>query len=105
MDDRVRWVVGDGGAWLAEQEPGASYDLIFADTWPGKFTHLDRALGLLAPGGLYVVDDLRPQPGWPDQHQPRVDGLLRDLRANPDLVVTTIDWGSGLLIAARVGSR
>lgn len=40
-DERVRFVTGDGGRRL-EEYGGAPFDLVCADTWPGKFTHLDR---------------------------------------------------------------
>ena len=52
----------------AEYLRGASaqqFDLIYADAWPGKFSHLDDALALLRPGGMYVIDDLLPQANWP----------------------------------------
>lgn len=49
--------------WLSQDDLGA-FDLIFADAWPGKFSHLDEALSLLSPGGFYVIDDLsRSRPG------------------------------------------
>ena len=44
------------------QNAHARFDLIYADAWPGKFTHLDRALSLLTRGGIYFIDDLLPQP-------------------------------------------
>lgn len=71
-DSRVDFVVADGGAWLeAQARTAARYDLIFADTWPGKYDHLDEALALVRTGGFYVVDDLASQPDWPDDHQGR----------------------------------
>ncbi|MFI5531958.1 O-methyltransferase [Kitasatospora sp. NPDC051853] len=99
-DGRVSFVRGDGGAWLTEYQ-GPPFDLVFADTWPGKFTHLDRALQLVAPGGLYLIDDLLPQPNWPDGHQQAVDGLLAALEARADFRTVRLDWSSGLLLAAR----
>jgi hypothetical protein len=47
--------------------------------WPGKFSYLDKALALLHPGGLYVIDDLQPQPNWPEGHAPKVPALMSDL--------------------------
>ncbi len=78
-----------------------SYDLIFADTWPGKFTHLGEALDRLAPGGLYVVDDLLPQPNWPDGHGDKVGALLAQLDRRQDLHTTRLDWSTGIAIATR----
>lgn len=99
-DPRLSFVLADAMAWMADQ-PDASFDLIFADAMPGKYEGLDEALRLLAPGGLYVVDDMSPQPNWPDGHQTRVDALAADLGSRPGLAVTKLDWASGLIIAAR----
>ncbi|MDP1630537.1 MAG: class I SAM-dependent methyltransferase [Caulobacter sp.] len=99
-DARVTFVLADAHAWLGEQ-PAASFDLIFADAMPGKYEGLDQALRLLRPGGLYVVDDMSPQPNWPEGHQARVDDLADRLQGHPDLATTTLQWASGLIIAAR----
>jgi predicted O-methyltransferase YrrM len=83
-DPRVAWVIADGGQWLEAGQPGQrGYDLVFADSWPGKFTHLDEALGLVAVGGFYVVDDLFPQPNWPPAHRASVDALTARLADLP----------------------
>ncbi|MCM1967437.1 O-methyltransferase [Streptomyces sp. G1] len=99
-DPRVTFAAGDGGTWL-EDFDGAPFDLVFADTWPGKFTHLDRALELVAPGGTYLIDDLLPQPGWPEGHQPSVERLLAELDAREDFRCVRLAWASGLLMAVR----
>ena len=84
-----------------EANAAARFDLIFADSWPGKFTHLDLALGLLAPGGFYVVDDLRPQPTWPRGHEAAVEAFVSTLSQRPDLTVTFLPWASGVAMATR----
>jgi predicted O-methyltransferase YrrM len=99
-DPRVTFVLGDGLAFIRGQQPG-SFDVIFADAWPGKYEGLDDAIALLRPGGLYVGDDLLPQPNWPDGHQARVDGLIAQLRARADLAVTLLDWATGIVVAVR----
>jgi predicted O-methyltransferase YrrM len=99
-DPRVAFVIKDGLDYVRAQPP-ASFDLIFADAWPGKYEGLDGALALLRPGGLYVVDDMSPQPNWPQGHQPRVDELTARLKSHPDLATVTLDWASGLVVAAR----
>ena len=53
-----------------------SFDLIFANAIPGKYEHLDETLALLRCGGLYVVDDMLPQPTWQKDHAPRATGVL-----------------------------
>src|SRR5262245_21798921 len=38
---RVRFVVEDAGAWLTRHATQAErFDLVFADAWPGKYSHL-----------------------------------------------------------------
>ena len=94
-DDRVSCILEDGGAVLERAAP-SSFDLIFADAWPGKFSHLDEALAALRPGGIYLVDDLLPQPNWPEGHQANVDAYLDDLRERDGFVFTQMDWATGV---------
>lgn len=101
-DPRVTFVAADGGEWLRGYD-GEPFDLVFADTWPGKFTHLERALELVAPGGTYLIDDLDPQPGWPQGHGASVERLLADLEAREDFRSLCVSWSTGLLMAVRTG--
>ncbi len=102
-DPRVEFVVAEGGTWLEEQDPAdGTYDLVFADTWPGKFDHLDEALALVSVGGIYLVDDLLPQPNWPEGHQPKVDTLVAHLTALDGWKIVKIDSLTGIMICTRV---
>jgi predicted O-methyltransferase YrrM len=101
-DARVRFHLADGATFLAQAAP-ASYDLIFADAWPGKFSELDVALTLLKPGGFYVIDDLLPQPNWPEGHAPKVPRLIETLAQHPALRLCPLAWSSGLVIAVKLG--
>ena len=101
-DSRVTFHLGDGGAFLEQSRE--RFDLIYADAWPGKFTHLDRALSLLSVGGIYFIDDLLPQPSWPEGHAPRVPALIADLESRSGFVSTTLSWSSGLMILVRTGN-
>src|SRR5260221_8243391 len=101
-DPRVDFVLGDGLEWIRSSPP-ESFDLIFADAWPGKFEGLTDALRLLRAGGLYVADDMLPQPNWPTDHQARVDALMVQIRAAAGLAVTFLAWSTGVVIAARLG--
>ena len=47
LDSRVRFHVVDGADFL-ERSDVEPYDFIYADSWPGKFSHLDLTLGLPA---------------------------------------------------------
>jgi len=52
-------------------------------------------------GGLYVIDDLNPQPGWAADHLPKVEHLLSVLESREDLYITKLNWSVGLLVAVR----
>ena len=99
-DPRVRFNIAEGGDWLRRWS-GGPFDLVFADAWSGKFSDLDAALRLLAIGGLYVIDDLLPQPSWPDGHGLRIEPLLAELERRPDLACVRLAWSSGLAVAVK----
>ena len=99
-DARVTFHIADGVDFL-QRAPRREFDLIYADAWPGKFTHLDDALALLRPGGMYVIDDLLPQPNWPDGHAPRVPTLIDDLERRGEFVSVRLAWASGLMVVVR----
>jgi predicted O-methyltransferase YrrM len=99
-DPRVTFHLGDGSEFL-RTTPQDQFDLIYADAWPGKFTDLDRALSLLKVGGIYFIDDLLPQPNWPDGHAPKVPALIASLEGRERFVATRMAWASGLMIVVR----
>ncbi len=101
-DKRVNIVCQDGDDFLREAVWNKDrYDLIFADTWSGKYRMLDEALSLLLPGGLYVIDDMLPQPNWPEGHADKVDMLMAELTQRADLHVCVMNWSCGVVLAAR----
>jgi predicted O-methyltransferase YrrM len=79
-DSRVTFHLAEGAEFLLNAR--TPYDLIFADSWAGKFDHLNEALALLRVGGIYVIDDLLPQPNWPEDHAPKVPALINDLEGH-----------------------
>ena len=99
-DARLTLVCVDAGMWLENAEK-QSVDLIFADAWPGKYANLDTTLQLLRPGGFYVIDDMLPQPNWPDGHGDNMDKLVADLESRADLHVVKLTWSTGILIATK----
>lgn len=103
-DRRVEFHVADGSVFLASIR-GKQFDLIFADTWPGKFWDLEAALSLLNPGGFYVVDDLLPQLNWPEGHAPKVEALIHSLADRKDLTICPMAWSSGLLVAVKSAGK
>ena len=99
-DPRVRFHTADAADFLTRPHRGG-FDLIYADTWAGKFTHLDEALSRLNVGGLYVIDDLLPQENWPEGHHEKVARLVDDLLARRQFAAVTLDWASGLMLLVR----
>jgi predicted O-methyltransferase YrrM len=99
-DSRVTFHVTDGAEFLRTAKP-SQFDLIYADAWPGKFSHLEEALALLRPGGIYVIDDLLPQTNWPDGHAPKVPALINDLERREQFATVRLAWASGLLLVVR----
>jgi len=99
-DPRVAFRIEDGAVFLARAD-AETYDLIYADAWPGKFTDLDAALHGLRQGGFYVIDDLLPQANWPEGHAAKVDALIADLERRRGFAVVRLAWASGLMLVVR----
>jgi predicted O-methyltransferase YrrM len=100
-DSRVTFQLMDGMAFIHSCRKTRAFDLIFADTSPGKFEILDETLALLKKGGLYIIDDLNPQPGWLADHLPKVEHLLAVLESRDDLSLTKLNWSVGVLVAVK----
>lgn len=99
-DHRVTLHRADARGWLDSYD-GPAFDLVFIDCRPGKFAQRDLLIDHLAPGGLYVVDDLLPQATWPSDHAPRVDRFLAEIGDRDGLHVARLSWDSGIVIATR----
>jgi len=99
-DPRVTFHLMDGAEFLERSAP-RDFDLIYADAWPGKFSHLDQALALLRPGGIYVIDDLLPQANWPAGHAPKVPVLIESIERQPGFRTVKLAWASGLMLVVR----
>ena len=99
-DPRVTFHHMDGAEFIARSTKDR-YDLIYADAWPGKFSQLDEALELLSVGGIYFIDDLLPQPNWPEGHAPKVPALIDAIERKPGFATVRLAWSSGLMIVVR----
>jgi predicted O-methyltransferase YrrM len=99
-DPRVTFHLVDGAEFIGRSTK-ARYDLIYADAWPGKFSHLDAALELLTVGGIYFIDDLLPQPNWPEGHAPKVPALIDAIERKTGFATVRLAWASGLMIVVR----
>jgi predicted O-methyltransferase YrrM len=99
-DNRLTLVDTDGAEWI-ENNKDKKFDYIFADTWHGKYLLLDEALSMLNSGGLYIIDDMLPQPNWPDGHQDKATKLIKDLESRDDLQLTKQVWATGIVIGVK----
>ena len=103
QDRRITFKLDDAAILinhLVEQQQ--RFDLIFADTWAGKYTCLEKTLSLLKPGGFYVIDDMMPQANWIGGHESNVEALINDLESRQDLTLTKLTWASGIIIATKI---
>jgi hypothetical protein len=63
---------------------------------------LDEVLALLHPGGIYAIDDMLPQPNWPEGHAEKVEKLIFTLEQRSDLRIIKMSWASGIIIATKI---
>jgi predicted O-methyltransferase YrrM len=101
-DPRLTVACSDDNEFLLSLA-GQKFDFIFSDTWAGKYRLLDEALALLNSGGIYVIDDMLPQPNWPDGHDLKADRLVATLEQRSDLRIVKMSWASGIIIAIKLG--
>ena len=100
-DSRLTVVCADGDEFLKSLN-GQHFDFIFADTWSGKYRLLEEALALVSPSGLYIIDDMLPQPNWPEGHAKKVSHLVAALEERSDFRITKMTWASGVIIASKL---
>ncbi|WP_025739596.1 O-methyltransferase [Aquimarina pacifica] len=99
-DSRVKILCADASEWI-KSYTGESFDLIFADAWPGKYSEIDEVLELVKVGGFYIIDDMDTQPNWPVGHQDNVNLLVQYLEKREDFNLTKMNWSTGLIIAVK----
>ena len=99
-DNRIEFVNLDASEWI-EKNKEARFDLVFADTWAGKFTDLEAVLKMVKPNCFYLIDDLNYQAHWPGYHQEKVLFLVKKLKCHPEFYTFPIDVGTGLMLLCR----
>lgn len=99
-DSRLSLILSDGGEWITNNKH-KTFDYIFADTWHGKYLLLEETLSMVSKGGFYIIDDMLPQPNWPDGHHEKALALVEYLEKRNDLILTKQCWATGILIAVK----
>ncbi|XEC97307.1 O-methyltransferase [Paenibacillus tarimensis] len=103
-DPRLQLIVDDGGKYI-EQHKSERFDFIFADTWPGKFYLVQEVLDMVKPGGMYIIDDLNPQPNWPEGHEEKVSDLISFLETRDEFNLCKLNWSTGLILMTKKNLR
>jgi len=101
QDRRVEFILADGYEWI-QNYSGEKFDLVFADAMPGKYDLLEETIALVKAGGLYIVDDMLPQPNWPGGHSEKVKTFITDLEKRKDVTLTKLNWSTGLIIVTKL---
>jgi len=100
-DTRVEFVLADGYEWL-QRYSGKKFDLVFADAMPGKYELFEETIGLVRPGGFYMIDDMLPQSNWPEGHANKVERFIEELDKRNDIILTKLNWSTGIIIVTKI---
>lgn len=99
-DKKVEFVLADAYAWINNYR-GEKFDFIFADAMPGKYDLFEETIAILKEGGLYIIDDMLPQPNWPLGHEEKVFELINKIEDRQDLFMTRINWSTGIVVVTK----
>jgi len=100
-DTRVEFVLADGYEWL-QRYSGEKFDVVFADAMPGKYELFEETIGLVRPGGFYMIDDMLPQSNWPEGHANKVERFIEELDKRNDIILTKLNWSTGIIIVTKI---
>ena len=53
---------------------------------------------LLVEGGIYIIDDMLPQPNWPEGHENNVTSLIQIIDSLKGYHVTKLNWATGIIM-------
>jgi predicted O-methyltransferase YrrM len=70
-----------------------------------KYDLFEETIALVRKGGIYVIDDMVPQPNWPDGHAERVEQFISALEKRNDLALTKMNWSTGIIIVTKTASQ
>ena len=101
VDERVQVLSAEVETLLDTWDSG-TFDLIFADAWPGKYSLLNETLDKLRLGGIYIVDDMAPRESWPHDHHALAAALIEELGNMTNIMLTKIGWSTGVMLCVRV---
>ena len=103
QDQRITFLLSDATPFLLSHQPNA-FDIIFADAGVGKYHLLAETLLLLKKGGFYIIDHLhyeQPHSTEEQEHAARIQQVIAALEQREDVILTSFDWSSGVLLAVK----
>lgn len=53
-------------------------------------------------GGLYVIDDMIPQPNWPDGHAEKASALIEKGCTFQNFTFPQLDWSTDVILMTRL---
>jgi predicted O-methyltransferase YrrM len=99
-DSRVEFLLTDAYDWISGYK-GEKFDFIFADAMPGKYDLFEETINIIKSGGLYIIDDMLPQPNWPLGHDEKVIAFIIQIEERNDLLITKLNWSTGIIIVTK----
>jgi len=90
-----------GEDFISDALGSEGYDLIFADTRPGKYYLLNEVLRMVRLGGVYVIDDMNHSENWPDGHEEKARNLLALLKDLDGWSFSYYRFGTGVGIGRK----
>ena len=103
QDKRIKFICVDGYKWITSYM-GDKFDFIFADAMPGKYDLFEETWAVLNEGGFYIIDDMLPQPNWPEGHADKAENFIKKLEQRNDLIMTKLNWSTGIVIITKTHS-
>ncbi len=104
--NRVRLIHGNPQEVL-DRLTEAAYDIVLISGRPLELqSHVDRAMKLLSPSGILIIDralwnDKLADPNQTDAETTAVRGVIESLASNEDLIGALLPVGGGLLVAVK----
>ncbi len=104
--NRVRLIHGNPQEVLGRLTE-AAYDIVLISCRPLELqSHVDRAMKLLSPSGLLIIDrallnDKLADPNQTDAETTAARGVIESLASNEDLIGALLPVGGGLLVAVK----
>ena len=96
-DPRIQMICKEASTW-SKNYSGVLFDLVVADSWPGKYSEIDHVLSFIKVCGFYVIDFMIPKENWPEGHHANVKKLITQLETRKDFNITKMKWSTWIIL-------